>query len=163
LLKINLNGELLWQQCFGSNGGEAAGGFCILNDLELMFTSSTSIADGDVDCDLYPSGFPPKPDLWMFRIFDTLSLSSPEPILDPSSIIIYPNPANDIIYYYVKETLPDAKLLVYSTYGRNMGEYRFERHQNQIEIDVSHFPSGVYVSILFSDSIIIDRRQFVVK
>ncbi len=162
ILKIDNEGELLWQQCFGSSDSEGSSGLCIINDIELMVVSGTGETDGSVDCDLYP-GIMNYADLWFFKIIDTISVSSSEYRFDPSAIIIYPNPGNDIIYYYVKEKLPVPILFVYNVYGQKVGEYKLQKHQNQIEINVSDFISGVYVAVLYSDNKIVDRRQFVVK
>ena len=76
---------------------------------------------------------------------------------------MYPNPAEDIVHFYVNPISDQLSLLVYDIFGRKMREFEFSEKQNQMEIDVSGFASGVYVTILYSRNRIIDRRPFVVK
>lgn len=163
LLKFEQEGELLWQQCFGSSNGEATAGICLLNDIEIMVASGTFKSDGSVDCDLFHPGFPMDADFWLFKIVDTVTVALDEYQLAPETIIIYPNPADDLIYYYSRYIIGQSRLVVYDIFGRVMGGFSFPENQNQIEIDVSQFFSGVYLAVLYSDHKIIDRRQFVVK
>ncbi|RLD37701.1 MAG: hypothetical protein DRI97_01965 [Bacteroidetes bacterium] len=163
LVGLDNDGSLLWQQCFGSSRENSSSKTLFLSELGIFTGGSASYSDGSVDCDIFHPSPPGDADLWLFQIIDTLSVNSPKYRIEASIIIIYPNPASDIIYYYIKEKIPDPTLFVYNFYGQKAGEYKLEKHQNQIEIDVSNFISGVYLAILYSDHEIVDRRQFVVK
>lgn len=162
ILKIDSDGELLWQQCFGSSDSEASSGLCIINDIEFMVVSGTGKADGSVDCDLYP-GIMNYADLWLFKIIDTVSVFSSEYEIEPVDIIMYPNPAENIIYYYAHPVNSHYSLIMFDIYGRKMGEFEFLENQNQIEIDVSKFSSGFYVALLQNEKSLIRKDKFVVK
>jgi hypothetical protein len=162
IVKIDIEGELLWQQCFGSSGSEAASGICIINEIELMVAGGTGEADGSVDCDLYP-GAMNYADLWFFKIIDTVSVYTNEHNIDQLTISVYPNPAKSVMYYYVYPLRDNLTLRLYDIYGQKMDECSFPINESQVKIEVSDYHPGVYVAVLFSNNRIIDRRQFIVK
>ena len=162
ILKIDSEGELLWQQCFGSSDSEASSGICIINDIELMVVSGTGEADGSVDCDLYP-GVMNYADLWFFKIIDTLSVYSEEHNIDNLKITLYPNPAHDAIFYHIYPPIDNLVLRLFDIYGQKMDELILSENESQFKLEVTDYHTGVYVAVLFSDNRIIDRRQFIVK
>ena len=163
LLKIDNTGDLIWQQCFGSSEGEASSGIYIMNDLEIMVVGGVKKSDGSVECELFHPGLPYDGDMWIFKIFDTVSVYSPEYMIDPTRILMYPNPAEDLIYYFAQPVNSHLSLFVYDIYGRKMGEFELSENQNQIGIDVSKYPEGVYVAVLQNEKSLIRKDKFVVR
>lgn len=162
ILKIDSVGELLWQQCFGSSGSEASSGICIINEIELMVTGGSGETDGSVDCDLYP-GAMNYADLWIFKIVDTVSVYSNEYTIDQLMISVYPNPANDVLYYHVYPPQDKLSLRIFDIYGQRINDLFLSKYETQVTIEVADYHPGVYVAVLFSNNRIIDRRQFIVK
>jgi hypothetical protein len=69
------------------------------------------------------------------------------------SISVYPNPATEIISIryptlrQAQDKLPDTRysLFIYDMFGRRMTEIRASDGQEEIRIDVSDYPGGIYV------------------
>ncbi len=162
ILKIDNEGELLWQQCFGSSDSEASSGISIINDIELMVVSGTGEADGSVDCDLYP-GVMNYADLWFFKIIDTVSVYTNEHNIDQLTISVYPNPAQDVMYYHIYPSQDNLTLRFYDIYGQKRDEFSFSKIDNQVKVEIADYHPGVYVAVLFSNNRIIDRRQLIIN
>lgn len=163
LIKIDSVGELLWQQCFGSTKTEGSGSISIINDLEIMIAGSTMKVNGDVDCDLYPGQYDIYSDLWVFKIFDTVSVYTRENTIDHLTISLYPNPAHDIMYYHIYPPQNNLALELFDIYGQKVQELLFSMDDSQVKVEVADYHPGVYVAVLFLNNRIIDRRQFIVK
>ena len=105
LVKLSNDGELLWQQCFGSLTGDGIGDVYVISDTEMMLVGGASNQSGDVECDLNtaPGGYT---DLWMFKIVDTVSVQIPENIVDVNNVNVYPNPAKDYVSFEIPPSIP---------------------------------------------------------
>jgi len=162
ILKIDSEGELLWQQCFGSSGGGSASGLCILNDIELMVVSGAGESDGSVDCDLYP-GIMNFADLWLCKLIDTLSVYSEEHKIDDLTITLYPNPAHDVMFYHIYPQSNNLTLTIYDIYGQFIDEFVLKENETQIELEITDYHAGVYVAVLHNEKQIISKEKFVVR
>jgi hypothetical protein len=100
LFKINNEGELLSQQCFGGEGSDAEPGlsFGVLkkNDNNYIIASVTDYGPSfDVQCD--PHGSYPDEDFWVFEIKDT-TVGIPQTNAK-QQLKAYPNPANNYVIF----------------------------------------------------------------
>ncbi len=163
LFKLSSEGDLLWQQCFGSSQGEASSGISQISSIEFMIAGGTCKADGSVECDLFHPGSPSDSDLWLFSIIDTVTVNTNESIIDPFTISMYPNPAHDVMYYHIYPPQDNLTLRLYDIYGQKMNTLVFSDNESQVKVGVANYHPGVYVAVLFSNNRIIDRRQFIVN
>jgi len=103
LTKTDIQGNLLWQKCFGGSNIDVPTSIFVINDYEFIMTGYSKSSDGDLtfnhggNC----GGFICD-DAWVVKINDT-PVSVPE-ILDKRLLNIFPNPATDHI------TVHDLKL-----------------------------------------------------
>lgn len=56
LTKVDVNGDLLWQHCYGGTGTESANGLVTLAGGGLLAFGNSSSSDGDVTCDTESDG-----------------------------------------------------------------------------------------------------------
>lgn len=163
LFKLSSEGNLLWQQCFGSSQAEASAGISQISSLEFMIAGGTCKADGSVECDLFHPGSPSDSDLWLFKIVDTVTVNTNEFVIDRFTISMYPNPSRDAMYYHIYPPQDNLTLRLYDIYGQKMDELSFSKNDSQVKVEVVDYHPGVYIAVLFSDNSIIDRRQFIVN
>ena len=87
-----------------------------------------------------------------------------EVALKPDSLQeIYPNPASDNIQVNYKINKgSSAYLSVVGVYGSNTSEnYILDIHQDNISIDVSNYPIGLYTVALITDGEIVDSKTLI--
>lgn len=70
LVELDLQGNILWQECYGGSDYEAGNNIIEVDD-GYIFGGTTYSNDGDVSGHHPPSGLDGKPDIWLVRI-DTL-------------------------------------------------------------------------------------------
>jgi len=89
-------------------------------------------------------------------------------IIEPHNIskeifLIYPNPSSEKINCKFTSDINRNVISIFNLYGMKQDEVVIPKNQNQIQIDVSKYPSGVYVAILKDERKIIAQRKFIVK
>ncbi|MCO5265439.1 MAG: hypothetical protein M9948_06115 [Lentimicrobium sp.] len=88
LVKLDMQGNILWQQCYGSSDYEA--GFKIVEaDAGYIFTGFTYSNDGDVSGHHGEDGLDGKTDIWVVKI-DTLGAIVWQRCLNPEVTGITP-------------------------------------------------------------------------
>jgi hypothetical protein len=115
LAKLDANGTMLGQQCFGGRSNERMNLYSVakINDYRYMIASETGYSDGDVNCIILPS----DTDAWFFEIKDCDYYAPSIPVLPegpidvctvstPQSTYIIPEAANS--NGYVWELLPST-------------------------------------------------------
>jgi hypothetical protein len=82
---------------------------------------------------------------------------------DGERMELYPNPATQQLN--IRYSLPDTRysIFIYDMWGRKMSEILVPKDQKETQIDVSAFPSGIYIAVLKSEQKILDRKKFVVQ
>jgi len=160
LLKLSEEGELLWQQCFGSWGGEATAGVCIISDTELMLAGGASHPSGSVECDLFAPGPPSDSDLWMFKIVDTVSVQIPENKMDHFNINVFPNPAQSFITFELPEQYRNCMLEIIDVYGNILISTVISNSKELI--DIQTLKTGVYFYQVMKDGIVQTGRFLVI-
>jgi hypothetical protein len=112
--------------------------------------------------------------IWVLKV-DSLGCDTPgcsigvgieiPPSLVPRTpyLHIFPNPASEILHF--KHQISDIRyqISIYDLYGRKQDEIIIPPGQEQTRIDVSSYPSGVYIAVLKNSSGIVARGKFVKK
>ena len=86
-------------------------------------------------------------------------------IEDPQSadLRIYPNPTSSVLTIEFGQNLSDRSLIkVWNMYGKLMDETAVEKGTGKVNINVSEYPSGMYLLEVGSQSIKLDQQRFMV-
>lgn len=77
------------------------------------------------------------------------------------SLYIFPNPSSDNIY--IRHQLSGIKyqISIFDLYGRKQDEIIIPKDQEQIKVDVSGYPAGVYVAVMKDEKGVVARAKFV--
>lgn len=89
---------------------------------------------------------------------DPLNLTSVEDhVLDKTQIVVFPNPACDVISISINSNLKFSRLVIYSNIGIlfNSTDESFE------QINISHFPPGLYIIKAIGDGFTTSRKLIV--
>jgi hypothetical protein len=77
--------------------------------------------------------------------YSCLSITSPSLVPRPPYLIIFPNPAGNAIYFKYQLSNTSYQLSIYDIFGRKQDKIIIPQGQEQIRIDVSGYPAGVYI------------------
>ena len=89
-------------------------------------------------------------------------------LLEPSvknklDFYIYPNPASTEVHIRLQQADINGIMLIYDMCGRKMDAIQLFRNQQQLRIDISDYPAGLYHVILKNESRILGQKKFVVN
>ena len=80
-----------------------------------------------------------------------------------NNINIFPNPANSEIHVRSSFFGDRSSVFIYDMFGRQQEEIQIPAGQDQVSIDISAYPAGIYIAVLKNEKGIVGRRKFVVK
>jgi len=92
----------------------------------------------------------------------TVNVFEPNEIL-VGNLFVYPNPSSDRVTFKYTNASRKNLLCIYNLYGIKQDEVVIPNNQNQVQFDVSTYPPGVYIAILYDDRKITTNRKFVVN
>ncbi|MBE9484852.1 MAG: T9SS type A sorting domain-containing protein [Bacteroidetes bacterium] len=74
---------------------------------------------------------------------------------------IYPNPSSSVIH--IRFSVPGARssVLIYDLFGQVMDELTILPGQEETQVDISAYPSGIYFAVLNNESGIIVQKKFI--
>lgn len=172
MFKINSDGELQWQQCFG--GGEREEiykGMVRKSDNNFVIAGVTNFGPSyDVGCTPYGGNFVDK-DFWVFEILMDDTVNVITPAASARGIRVYPNPAKDLVQFEVPCPTESSRrgssmfnvgeLHLFDVFGRQAAGKQIT--SDQTFLDVSELPQGFYIykvvlgEITYSGKIVIQR------
>ncbi|HSW68464.1 MAG TPA: T9SS type A sorting domain-containing protein [Bacteroidales bacterium] len=170
MFKINGDGELKWQQCFGGAGDEEVMcGVIRKSDNNFVIAGVTDFGPSyDVGCMPYGGFGVWDRDFWVFEILKTDTINAITPPASARGIRVYPNPAKDYIQFEVHATAGRQGLRVevgeihlFDVFVRQVAWKEITSEQTML--DVSWLPGGVYFyrvvlgEITYSGKIVIQR------
>ena len=128
-------------------------------DLSLEYKPNGYSDPAVIDFKIHKLG--DEDELITFSINWTIATGIDE-ISNKSSLIAYPNPANDNvkISYKVSET---SEIIFYNIVGEQVKKFRVSAGANQIDVETSALPSGTYFYSMISDSKITETKRLVIK
>lgn len=145
LLKINSQGDILWEQCFGGIAMERLWfGFHYINENNFVIAGETNYGPSyDVGCATYGGGI--DKDIWVFEIMmdDTTSVITPP--ASTSEIKIYPNPATTELWLQLPENMQfnQTQIELYGKTGKLL--YKAQPASQFHKIETAHLPPGLYL------------------
>ncbi len=155
LVKLNFEGEIMWEKCIGGHLDQIAGDFLLTDDNSLMISAyANQVHEGDdVDCDF--SGIYNSSDVWIFKMdyYDNILINTGK----KGHVEVSPNPSKDYVYfkYEFSDYSDKRSLVIYDLYGKLI-------HSEKITDDTGlkiwypgNVSSGIYLySIIDKDEII---------
>ena len=146
MFKLNGDGELQWQQCFGGIVNETVE-YGVVKKSDNNFVIAGIINYGpsyDVGCTVH-SGTHMNRDIWVFEIMMEDSLNAISPPANTREIKVYPNPATTELWLQLPENLVPAQahIELISPTGRLLYKAQPTGHFHKIE--TAHLPSGLYM------------------
>lgn len=77
----------------------------------------------------------------------------------------YPNPASHIIKfdYRLPNSFSEGKITIYNLLGSIVGEYKLDGYNNQIQISVDSFKTGMYFYTISLNNKSLITKKFMVK
>jgi hypothetical protein len=164
MIKISSEGELLSQQCIGGGGDERMDfGVIKKSDYDFVIAGQTDYGPSfDVQCT--PHSFYPPGDFWVFEIKDTLTSIQTKPTVGVE-VKVYPNPANDKVKFEFGniQNLQQAQLRCYDVFGSLLHSEAVVPGQKDVVLDITTWPPGMYVAVVYSNGGVVGRCKFVVE
>ncbi len=86
---------------------------------------------------------------------------APRPTSQATGLYIYPNPASEAVNF--KYQISDIKyqISIYDLFGRKQDEILIPKSQDQVRLDISDYPAGVYVAVMKDEKGVVARGKFV--
>ena len=167
MIKLNGDGELLWQQCIGGQGSEATPGlnFGVIkkSDNNYVIAGQTDYGPSyDVQCD--PHGIMWS-DYWVFEIEDT-STNVIGQIENKNGLKVYPNPARDYVVFELPPSVISSnsekspKIILRNIFGQIVAELPIKNEKTVW--DIREVSSGTYFYCLQSGLYAIERGKIVI-
>jgi hypothetical protein len=148
LAKLNSEGELLSQQCFGGAGNEIVEfGIVKKSDNNFVIAGQTDYGPSyDVGCT--PHGGNWDVDYWVFEIKDTLTSIQIKPPIT-GEVKVYPNPAKEYVSfeYAGREFNNQLNIEIFNSYGEKLENLVFYESAEQIIWDCRNTRPGIYFYI----------------
>jgi hypothetical protein len=152
MFKINGDGILQWQQCFGGAGREEIyKGVVRKSDNNFVIAGVTSYGPShDVGCTPYGGNSGLDKDFWVFEILNDDTVNIVTPPASAREIKVYPNPATTETWLQLPEniTLEKARVELYSPTGRLLCKAQPTSYFHKIE--TANLPKGLYLVRLWN-------------
>ncbi len=163
IIEVDNAGNLLKQQCFGGVTNEIVWhGVHKHNDHRFVIAAETQGGPSyDVSCDFNDLG---DSRYWVFEISDSTVGIQDEGIGswgELGRMELYPNPATTELQLRFSILDFRSSIFIYDLYGRKQDELIIPKDQSQTRVDVSNYPSGVFIVVLNSVNGNLMRGKFV--
>lgn len=145
ILKLDIDGDLLWQKCMGGTGSDYAWDIRQTTDGGFIVTGSAESNDGDVTGNNGYSG------LWVVKLSgDSLATGIVEnALLNPGNFSLFPNPGTSsfAISFSVSKS-SDLEINLLDLHGRNIqtiAKGNFSGGNHQLNFSALELPDGIYL------------------
>ena len=112
---------------------------------EEGFVNLDEISYVEVHADTWDAGFTLWLDGVQFKNCDPLTGMESGDWSQESSLLIYPNPANDQVIITITPTIVDCRLLIVDCFGKEVRRVEVDAGTASITVDVTDLPSGIYI------------------
>ncbi|ROL58423.1 T9SS C-terminal target domain-containing protein [Bacteroidetes/Chlorobi group bacterium Naka2016] len=140
LFKINLNGEVLWSDCFGGSSTDMSSSLLQLDNGNVLLACSSSSKDGDVSGwhqGYNPDAGYPNPDFWIVNLKPSVfGVENSFQSNYSTNLEIYPNPSNSFCTFILKYSgqivLNDFDYEIIDPFGQSLlksNNFELETHQ----------------------------------
>ncbi|MBZ0207139.1 MAG: T9SS type A sorting domain-containing protein, partial [Flavobacteriales bacterium] len=147
LVRLDPQGNVLWQRTLGGSLADAAYGIASTSDGGYVVAGVTASSDGDV------TENKGMLDIWIVKLGPDPVGITEQPL--PAVFSLSPNPASDVINIHFEEALPNgARLKIVDAQGRHLAtphEGNVVAVGSDVQFSVAHLPAGVYAVQLSSE------------
>ena len=150
LIQTDLQGNILWQSCYGGSYDEFAESILVENN-HLYALGYSDSNDGDV------SGNHGGIDFWLIDLNIDSLINSRSELLSERKIIIFPNPANDKLNINIYE---EAQMILEDVNGKIIIERKINYSLTE---DVRELPNGIYIVKIISKKHIQYNKLFIIQ
>lgn len=151
IFKINSDGELLWQQCFGGIGREEIyKGVVRKSDNNFVIAGVTNFGPSyDVGCTPYGGNVVDR-DFWVFEILLNDTVNAINTPANARGIKTYPNPATTEFWLQLPENMPFAQTQIELFSSTGMLLYKAQPASQFHKIVTADLPKGLYLLRLWA-------------
>jgi hypothetical protein len=152
--KVDLNGNLIWTMVFGNYFSETISTIGVTQNSRLLiagFSFSDSLYFGSK---LFVNTRLGYEDFFLASFESDLATL---PNIDQDKIILYPNPANDLVYLSLPQGTGQFTISVIDGFGRRT-QVPFILSNNKAILDISHLSQGMYCLYIDIDNKIISKK-----
>ena len=143
IIKLNSAGNKIWERCYGGVSGDVSNSIVETADGGFVLAGCTSSNDFNSTI----SGYHGDGDGWVVKLGPYNGLD----VLDINKFNISPNPTSDIIKVHLDNFQNAKQYKITDQFGRIIIESTFDNQEN--DVDISSFKSGIYFLQLDNDSI----------
>ncbi len=139
LTKLDSNGYMLWQKCFGGSQTEYEADFIIDSSNAIIFAGMAGSNDFDV------SGHHGGGDYWIVKLVPDTITGIPNVQSSTNNLQLFPNPAQNQITITLPPTFTQgpAVLTVFDMLGKQVLKQSISNQTSHI-LNLKSFPAGVY-------------------
>ena len=154
MLKLNSNGDSLWARWYGHG---------LFTD-DNQFNDFVQTDDGGFLCvgwHEHPVTGVTYQNAWLVKL-DSLGCDTPgchtvviqKLQISKTELQIFPNPTTDYITIKTKDnsSLPKGTLQIFNMQGALQMEHAIPKHQNQLQLNLSYLPTGLYLGRIVGSS-----------
>ncbi len=152
IVKLNTQGDIIWQQCIGSGWNNGLSDAAILSESDMIIIGSTpENNEGDVLCD-----FKGGSDVWIYKLIDT-TVDINETEIN-SKIKVYPNPVSSRLNIELPENfnMNGTSIQIIDMNGRLV--LRTKPVSFSETFDISKFIKGFYLIKIQNSKTVVTRR-----
>jgi hypothetical protein len=141
VVKLNKDGNIKWQHCYGGSGEDAIFSIIQATDEGYVFAGYTGSNDGDVTDNQFPGGS------WIVKLEPEIINGVESADIITSNVKIYPNPSATKAHFSLNANYSLLTAGFYDIMGRQyFPNYTLEN--NLLNCDVHDLPSGIYIARL---------------
>jgi hypothetical protein len=146
LFKINSQGDLLWEHCFGGiNTEQLWFGFHYINENNFVMAGEMKYGPSyDVTCSPHGTNGLDK-DIWVFEVKDTtVNVQNYKPLL--AGLTAYPNPAKDYVIFEYSGTNAEmpSSMKIFNSIGMELSNPQIYSSGTRMVWDTREVKPGVY-------------------
>ena len=155
IVKLNSEGNIIWQQCIGSTWDNSISDAAILSESEMINIGGTpENNDGDVLCD-----YKGDEDVWMYKLIDT-TVNLNETKIN-SKIKVYPTPASSLLNIEFPENydIHGTSVEIIDMNGKLI--MRTAVTSTSVQLSIGKLNKGLYLIKIQNNKTITSRRIIV--
>lgn len=142
VVKLDSSGNLKWQKCLGGTGSDEPYAVQQTADNGYVVAGFSDSNDGDV------SGNHGSSDYWIVKLTDDIATETPP--LIKSSISIFPNPVQSVLYVSFNGLTDNEMVHIYDLQGR-MIILPMTFTNSQVQVNTTDLPGGFYTIKIFNN------------
>ncbi len=151
IFKLDSIGTIQWQRCFGGYSTEIAYSILQTPDGGYIAGGYSASNDGDVALHIGPLG---RTDMWIIKLSPDVGIGEMGSSVE---VNLYPNPSTDKVVISGL-TSKNYKITINDVSGNSVEQWKEEKNQSEIPINLSGLANGVYMMRIESEKNIITKK-----